>query len=175
MVAAVMAPVAPVSVTVGQNAASADTPVVARDARDGLVAHWPFDTSNGDVAVDVASGLNGTIHGTRQAGGRVDDCLWFDGKDDYVDFPPSVIDAVGSLGQGTIAFWFNYSYILDWQEIEPLFHLGIDDGDEQDNMFIIELGHKYPVIRRLYVTWIIGKQIPMLCFDTGFHLDAGEW
>ena len=172
LAAAAIAPALPVSVSVSQSPASA---AISTDGGSGLVAHWPFDDPSGGVAVDVAGGLNGTVHGASRADGPVDGCLWFDGEDDYVDFPPAVVDAIGSLGQGTIAFWFNYSYLLDRQEIEPLFHLGIDDGGEPDNMFIIELGHKYPVIRRLYVTWVIGKQIPVLCYDTGFHVDEDEW
>ncbi|MHC4681621.1 MAG: LamG-like jellyroll fold domain-containing protein [Planctomycetota bacterium] len=52
-----------------------------------LVAHWPFDEVQGDIAYDNAGTCDGTLLGDlvwQPAGGAVDGALEFDGMDDYV-------------------------------------------------------------------------------------------
>ncbi len=141
---------------------------------DGLIAYWKFDETSGNIAHDSANGFDGTVYGEKWVKGRIGNALDFDGADDFVNLPQNAINIIGNLSKGTIAFWFNYTYNLNEQEIQPLFYLGIDDENEPDNMFIIEIGHKNPANRRLYITWVINNRIP-LCFDTGFNLEEKEW
>lgn len=50
-----------------------------------LAGEWRLDGVAGSVAIDSSKNLNhGTIYGALQAPGIVDNCLWFDGIDDYV-------------------------------------------------------------------------------------------
>jgi hypothetical protein len=143
---------------------------------NGMVAHWKFDETSGIVAEDSVGGFHGTVQGDAiWTAGRVDNALLFDGIDDYVDLPQNAIDVIGSLTQGTISFWFNFTYLLDHQEIMPIFYIGIDNKFMRDSMFIIELGHNWPTNTRLYVTWIQNNWKPILCFDTGFHLTENKW
>jgi hypothetical protein len=142
----------------------------------GIVAHWKFDETSGNVAEDSVGDFHGAIQGDAiWTAGRVDNALFFDGIDNYVDLPQNTIDVIGSLTQGTISFWFNFTYLLDHQEIMPIFYIGIDNEFERDSMFIIELGHNWPTNTRLYVTWIQNNWKPILCFDTGFHLIEKKW
>jgi len=52
-----------------------------------LIAHWPLDEAQGDIAYDKAGICDGTLLGTpvwQPNGGMVDGTLQFDGVDDYI-------------------------------------------------------------------------------------------
>ena len=56
-------------------------------AYPGLVAHWGFDETEGEVAHDSLGRLNGVLHGAplwRSGDGRIDGAMELDGTDDYV-------------------------------------------------------------------------------------------
>ena len=144
---------------------------------DDLVGHWKFDENSGDTAYDSSGyGFHATVIGDPTwVQGMRNYAINFDGTNDYVDMPQDAIDYIGDLDQGTIAFWFNFTNNLQNQNIIPLFYLGIDNENDNDNMFIVEIGHGTTQNTRLYVTWIINQQIPLLCYDTGFNLDENTW
>ncbi len=100
--------------------------------------------------------------------------LLFDGVDDRVVLAPRELLQLGGLREGTIVIRFKYDYTLDQQEIEPLFYYGIASESEQDNMFVIEIGHNNPRNTRLYATWVINGR-PRLCFDSRVNLKPGKW
>jgi len=53
-----------------------------------LIAHWPLDEAQGDIAYDNAGTCDGRLLGApawQPAGGMVDGALQFDGIDDYVE------------------------------------------------------------------------------------------
>ncbi len=55
-----------------------------------LIAHWPLDEAQGDIAYDSAGTSDGTLVGVpvwQPAGGIVDGALQLDGIDDYVSTP----------------------------------------------------------------------------------------
>ncbi len=55
-----------------------------------LIAHWPLDEIEGDIASDSANDNDGTVYGDpawQPEGGMVDGALQFDGIDDYVSTP----------------------------------------------------------------------------------------
>lgn len=151
----------------------------------GLVAHWAFDEGSGDAVTDSVNNYSGEINGNAgwvdgQSGGA----LGFDGSDDHVIFSEDALNAIGSLQQGTIAFWFKYVSQLDVQPIMPIFHVGTDSTDDQDNMFIVEIGHGgtestgAPLNadnKKLYVTWVKDNQEPVLCFDSNANLEEDTW
>jgi hypothetical protein len=148
----------------------------SENINSSLIAHWKFDETNGDVAYDSANGYHGIVNGgATWVSGQIENALLFDGIEDYVDLPQNAITDIGSLSQGTIVLWFKYSYNLDQQEISPLFYIGIDNENDPDNMFIIEIGHRNPSNTRLYVTWIKNNQVPILCFDSRFLLNENQW
>lgn len=147
---------------------------VSSNGTSGLVAYWDLNSTSGTVAEETINDFNGTVTGAIWTSGVFGNALEFDGVDDLVNVTQSAIATIGSLSQGTIAFWFKYVYNLDHREIQPLFYLGIDDTDELDTMFIIEIGHANPLNRRLYATWVVEGQIP-LCFDTGSNLEENSW
>ena len=69
-----------------------------------MIAHWSFDDGSGTTATDSAGSHDGTIHGgERWVDGVSGKALEFDGKDDYVEIPPMVIN---DLDEGTIEAWF---------------------------------------------------------------------
>jgi len=55
-----------------------------------LVAHWPLDETEGDIASDIANDNDGTVYGDpawQPEGGMVDGALELDGINDYVSTP----------------------------------------------------------------------------------------
>jgi len=65
-----------------------------------LVAHWKLDETEGNIALDSAGELDGTVYGGpvwQPEGGMVGGALEFDGIDDYVSTPRFVLtQALGS-------------------------------------------------------------------------------
>jgi hypothetical protein len=65
-----------------------------------LVAHWPFDEVQGDIAYDNAGTCDGTLLGDlvwQPDGGMVAGALQFDGIDDYVSADPVLNPADGAF------------------------------------------------------------------------------
>lgn len=68
----------------------------------GMVAHWPFDETSGDIAEDIVGDHNGVVTGALWAHGFFDGALLFAGAGDYVacgnksDLAPEHL---------TLAFW----------------------------------------------------------------------
>jgi hypothetical protein len=102
------------------------------------------------------------------------DGMAFDGKSDEVVLPQDAINALATLGAGSVFVRFSYEDLIDKQGALPLFYMGIDDTAQVDTMFIIEVGHGEGVANhRLYFTWFIAGTLT-LCFDTGFDLNPGQ-
>ncbi|MFC1721712.1 LamG domain-containing protein [Patescibacteria group bacterium] len=150
----------------------------------GLVAHWEFE-DDGSIVKDSADSYDGTIvGGAEYVPGKSGNALSFNGTDGRVDFPKSVVDGIGGLEQGTIAFWFKYDSLLDTQQVEPIFFIGNDENDNQDDLYVIELGHSSfdgagsqpdPENRKLYSTWIKDNREPFLCYDSRVNLEEDTW
>ena len=154
----------------------------------GLLAHWKFDETSGTVASDSEGNFDGTIYGNATWGtGKKGNALYFDGIDDYVKLSQDAIDSIGNLSIGTISFWINYTSILDSQVIMPIFYIGNEDKNDDDSLFVIEIGHfgtdtsetdvPNPSDKKLYATWvdINQEQNPFLCFDTNENLEENTW
>jgi len=151
-----------------------------------LIAHWKFDEDSGAVASDFTGSYDGTVIGGTWSEGKIDNALYFDGVDDYIQLPQNAIDDIGALTQGTIAFWYKYSSLLDAQTIMPLVYIGNEDIADQDSIFIIEIGHSEteaetlttdPNNKNLYVTWTDLTTIvdPVLCYDTNENQQEDTW
>jgi hypothetical protein len=154
-----------------------------------LAAHFTFNEN----ADDIANGLKGVVKGGAEfRNGKLGNAMYFDGIDDYVELPDEALNSVGRLKQGTIAFWLNFDSILNKQAVMPIFYTGIKDKpDNEDNMFIIEIGHAAgtedfsqqgfppgtpdPENKRIYATWIKDGQDPFLCSDSEVNIDEGQW
>jgi len=66
----------------------------------GLVAHWPLDEAQGDIAYDNAGTCDGTLLGDpvwQPTGGMVAGALQFDGIDDYISTGPVLNPADGAF------------------------------------------------------------------------------
>ncbi len=146
---------------------------VAPNSTSGLVAYWNLNSTSGTIAEEIINGFDGSVSGANWTSGVFGNALQFDGVDDFVNITQNAIATLGNLDQGSIAFWFNYFYNLDVRRIQPIFYLGINDKDEPDNMFIIEVGHADSSNRKLYVTWVDSGLL--LCFDSGFNLEEKVW
>jgi hypothetical protein len=153
-----------------------------------LIIHLKFDETSGTTASDSAGDYDGIVYGDAiWSTGKKDNSLYFDGVDDYVKLPDEAITAIGSLTQGTIAFWLNYTSILDVQSIIPIFFIGNQNKDDHDSIFIIEIGHSDteagtfttdPSNKNLYVTWtdwVTDNMEPILCYDTNENLQESTW
>jgi len=172
----------PVEPLVAEPETTVESPVEQLEkvlADPSLIAHWKFDE---DVK-DSAGVYDGIVKGnTVFSAGKIGNALYFDGVDDYVDLPQSAVSEIGSLGQGTIAFWFKFSSILDKQTVMPIFYIGGNERDK-DNIFIIEIGHfdertpgaLAPNNKKLYVTWIKDNKDPFLCYDSNVNLGDDKW
>ena len=63
-----------------------------------LIAHWKLDESEGDIASDNVSGLNGTLHGEpiwQPDNGKLAGALELDGTDDYISTDFVLDPAIG--------------------------------------------------------------------------------
>lgn len=71
----------------------------------GLVAHWPLDESEGELAADELGHFAGTLHGApvwRPQEGRIGGALELDGVDDYVSVGSSFNRTPGPF---TVTMW----------------------------------------------------------------------
>ncbi|NQV08293.1 LamG domain-containing protein [Candidatus Woesearchaeota archaeon] len=153
--------------------------VVEETEDPNLIAHWKFD----DDGMDSAKSNHGNIiGGAIFSQGKLGKALYFDGVDDYVDFSQETVDEIGSLSQGTIAFWFNYESLLDKQTLMPIFYIGMESG--ADNMYLIEIGHSAgdgatsspnPNDKKIYSTWIKNNREPFLCYDSTNNVEEDKW
>ena len=99
---------------------------------DGLIAYWTFDEADidGNVAIDVFGGYDGTILGDPEIiGGKVNEALKFNGSSDDVE--AEIPDDL--LGNGaTIELWFQQEAPTGWGiivKISPdIVELSIGDG-----------------------------------------------
>lgn len=76
---------------------------------NGLVSHYKFDDGSGTIAIDSASGNNGTlINGPVWTSGSVGSgALQFDGVDDYVN--SGDVNALDNISQLSVSYWVNLS------------------------------------------------------------------
>jgi hypothetical protein len=162
-------------------------PIVQYDSN--LVAYFTFDEN----ADDIVSNFKGTMKGGEIRPGKVGNALYLDGEGDYVELSEEALNSMGTLKQGTIAFWLNFNSILNKQAVMPIFYTGIlDKPTSKDNMFIIEIGHaagtedfsqdrRYPPgtpdpeNKRIYATWIKDGQEPFLCSDSEVDIVENQW
>jgi hypothetical protein len=66
----------------------------------GVVAYWPLDEMEGNIAYDIAGDHDGTVNGGpiwRPAGGKVSGALEFDGVDDYISTGFVLDPAIGAF------------------------------------------------------------------------------
>lgn len=70
-------------VETGDPAPTTDPPINNQPTGD-LLAHWTFDEADGDTAVDVVGGHDGTIRGATRVAGVLGGAMRFDGVDDVV-------------------------------------------------------------------------------------------
>ncbi|HCO97061.1 MAG TPA: hypothetical protein DIU00_24495 [Phycisphaerales bacterium] len=80
---------------VGETISSDDWPVYSP-----LIAHWPLDEAEGDIANDSAGDNHGTLEGEpvwQPAGGKIDGALLLDGIDDYISTDFVLDPAKGSF------------------------------------------------------------------------------
>jgi len=79
---------------------------------DGLVAFWTLDSSgiDGDIVKDVSgNGNDATIMGTlKSVEGVINECLEFDGGENYVEIPP-----LGAMERASVECWALTSTLLD--------------------------------------------------------------
>ncbi len=75
------------------------------------VSQWKMDAGSGQIAADYVGGNNGTLGGSTSSESsdpawtdacRYDDCLEFDGNDDWVDVPGSTVPPTEEI---TVTFW----------------------------------------------------------------------
>lgn len=156
---------------------------ITEEKQSGLVAHFSFDEVNSEKVKDSVNGFEGTVYGAKFVEGKKGGAVYLDGKDDYIELSKEAHDKISNLSQGTIAFWFNFESILEKQKIMPIFYMGMEDDEDEDNILIIEVGHfkqgnlrsRDPDNKRLYSTFIKESSHPFLCLDSGKSMVEGEW
>jgi len=82
---------------------------------DGLIGFWTLDKStiSGVTVKDVFGGNNGKIEGNpKTASGKINECLEFDGIQDRVEIPKSLMIGLESF---TIECWFSYVNSANWR------------------------------------------------------------
>jgi len=59
--------------------------------KDAFAAHWALDEGSGNIAHDSTGDKHGNVHGATWTSGEIAGALEFDGTDDYVSLPDTVI------------------------------------------------------------------------------------
>lgn len=170
------------------NSENSDDQDQNKETQSNLLGHWKFDETSGTTASDSTGNYDATIYGDAIfSTGKKGNSLYFDGVDDYVKLPVEAISQIGNLTEGTISLWINYTSVLDSQVIMPIFYIGNEDNNDDDSLFIIEIGHfdnenpgpdmLDPDNKKLYATWVdvAIDQNPYLCFDTNENLEENTW
>ena len=84
--------------------------VTQDDLLDGLVSYWKFDETSGTTASDSHGSNDGTVSGDTWVSGKINNCLSFDGSDDYVAMGDVLDDViVGSSAKFTVSSWVKKS------------------------------------------------------------------
>ncbi|MCL5018765.1 MAG: LamG domain-containing protein [Candidatus Pacearchaeota archaeon] len=143
-----------------------------------------FPEDNGSSQEIPSGGNSGQVEGNLVL--SYPDEKSFNGVDDFVDLSSSVSE-VKPITEGTIALSFKFDSLLDTQSIMPVLYFGMDNENDPDNMFVIEMGHSGgsfgegsssqpdPSNKKLYVTWMKDNQQPFLCFDSNENLEENVW
>ncbi len=107
------------------------------DLNDGLVAYYPF---NGNANDESGNGNHGTAFNgatlTEDRFGNNYSAYYFDGEDDYIDFPETVFGA--SISEFTLSTWV-LTNDKDYSEIQKIVYKGNIEGESyigvEDNNF----------------------------------------
>jgi hypothetical protein len=76
----------------------------------GLVGYWNFDQGSGTTAYDSSGNNNhGTIYGASWTSGKVNDALFFDGVNNYVDCGNG--ETLDPTREATIEAWVNFDIL----------------------------------------------------------------
>jgi len=149
-----------------------------KEAGDGLVVHWTFDERGGGIISDaITQQSSGEVVGASWVQGVRGQALYFDGVDDLVKLDDKVVQKVGQLEYGTIAFWFKFKKPTE-RSILPMFYLGKIKNQKMASNVVIEIGHfdhGGPPDRKLYYTIYNKPFEPVLCFDSGENLKPNTW
>jgi hypothetical protein len=151
-----------------------------------LILHYKFDETTGTTVSDETGNYDATLINGTWSTGKKNNSIYLDGIDDYIQLPENAIEDIGNLTQGTIAFWINYTSILDMQTIMPIIFLGNQNTADQDSIFILEIGHSDteaqtlttdPDNKNIYVTWtdLTQDSEPILCYDTNENQPENTW
>jgi len=155
-------------------------------AQVGLVAHYDFETIDGDSLYDQTEfGNHGTNYGGKLVSGINGHALYLNGINAYAripedgKIPPPMYQ---KMGEGTISVWFRIDHIPTDHGIAPIFYYGTeqecDFWDAANQGLIIEIGHD-PIhlnSKRLYFTiWSNGCTYPSFCFDSKNAITEGVW
>ena len=135
--------------------------VVWADLTTGLVAHWAFDETSGNIAYDSAGNNDGTlVNGPVWTTGIIDGAIDFDGVNDYVDCG----DILDSQIQNafTIGTWLR----LDQGALEKTHNYVFWKGDDRPGMFI------YPNGQVVFSHW---DQPPNNAIHSNHLLEEEKW
>ncbi len=146
-----------------------------REGRHGCVGnitlHWPLDGIIDGVVSEKVRSRTGRLEGSASfEKGVIDNAIHLDGSG-YVDLSSAIQD-ISNMHEGTISLWFKFENVN--QNVLPILYFGRGD-EEEDSLFVIEIGHAKSSNRKLYVTWVTGGRRPALCFDSGYNLDPERW
>jgi hypothetical protein len=97
------------------------------DSDPDLVGYWPFDDG---TATDVSgSGNNGTVISATSAAGKIGNALSFDGTDDYVNLPTTLMSGIADM---TFCAWVKWGGGNNWQYI-----WGVNDGIKGGDLIML--------------------------------------
>lgn len=101
--------------------------------KDQIIAWWTFDECQTDTAKEIVDGNNGLcINDPVYAAGMVENALWFDGSDDYVEVPDNDLWAFGT-NDFTIELWANFNDVVGGSLGQPGVYLVSNDQGEYEN------------------------------------------
>ena len=75
------------------------------EGTDGLVAHWEFDESEGNIAYDSVGDNDGNVYGAQWTTGKIDGALDFNGLADYVEVTDDPSLRFSQYDSFSISYW----------------------------------------------------------------------
>jgi hypothetical protein len=143
------------------------------EVKNGLVAHWTFDSDSLVIADESDNGLAGKAQNISLEKGIIGNSAKFDSQNDRIiisDTVNKLPERIAGLRGGAISIWFKFQNVGG--QVLPLFYYGESSKGQPQNSLIIEIGHNEDSKnRRLYFT-IVNKKF---CFDTKINLEPNKW